>query len=118
MERPLVTPPILEQIHPKDRISLHRPERHSLLRLLIAIHKLAPLLIPRRVQQREIRPAARQIARLHVRKERRCPVPACIWRDCLEWKPVGVVVESLLLRVGHELERLEVCPGEIETLET
>jgi len=69
MERRRIPTTILAEILPEHRISGHRFERNAILPRLIAVHERAPAPVARRIQDREVRAAARDVARGHVHEE-------------------------------------------------
>jgi hypothetical protein len=121
MQCPLIPPPTLQQIHPKHRVPLHRPKRQPALPRRIAIHNafVTPPPINRRIQPREIRPAARRaFGDVHVGEEGAHPVAADGGRGVLAGRePVRVEVVVLCRRVFDELEGLEVGAGRVVALE-
>jgi hypothetical protein len=109
---------ILHQILPEHRVPRHRAKRHPIIPRLITIQKLAPPLIMRLIQYREIRAPAGQVARSYINEEGSQTVAADIGRPAVGGRePVGVQVVSLVVSVLHELEGLEVGTRRVEALE-
>jgi hypothetical protein len=75
----VLSPSILSsQIHPKHSIPSNQSKGYAILTRFNTIHELAPLLIVLRVEDREIRATAGQIARRDVHKEGGEPVAAVL----------------------------------------
>jgi len=118
MKRRRIPTAILAQIHPEHRIPRHRSKRDAILPRLIAVHELAPALVARRIQDGEVRAAARDVGRCDVDEERAQPVSAHGGGRLRRGRePVRVVVVGLAAAVLHELQGLEVRAGRVEALE-
>jgi hypothetical protein len=118
MQRRRIPGAISPQIYPEYRIARHWPKRNTFLPGLIAVHKGTPSFIARRIQEREVCAAARDVRRCNVYEEGTEPVAAHgSGRLRSGGEPVCVVVVSLTASVLHKLEGLEVRTGHIEALE-
>ncbi|EFY90348.1 hypothetical protein MAC_03594 [Metarhizium acridum CQMa 102] len=116
VQNPFIPPP-RNHVLPKDRVALHRPKRHALLILLIAIYKFTPL-AALGSQEWEIRSATNHTLRLDVSKDGGGPV-AAQRSNCMPGvrEPIRVEVISLRRRVFHKLDGFHVGDWHVEALE-
>jgi hypothetical protein len=120
MQSPLIAPAVLVQILPKHGIAHDGAERDAVVIGLVAVDKVAPLLVVWRIEHGEIGAAARDIVGGgDVGEKRRLPITAQRRRGVRGRvsEPVGVVVVALALGVLDQLHGLELRPGHIEALE-
>jgi hypothetical protein len=106
------------QILPEHRIPRQRSKRDALLPRLITVHELAPALIARRIQDGEVRAAARDIRHRDIDEKRAEAVAANGGGRLLcGFEPGGVMVVTLAASVLYELQGLEVRARDVEALE-
>jgi len=96
VQSPLFAATVLIEILPVDEITLDGTEGDAVVPRLVTVDEVAPTLVARRVQQREVSAATREVVGGHVTKEGRDSIAAqpgcCVVRI---YKPVGVEVVAL-----------------------
>lgn len=118
MQRPLIPSPVRHQILPIHDIALNRPKRHARLILLVTVNEPAPPLVPRRIQDGKVGPAAGDVVGLDVAEEGADAVAAQRrGRVRRLGEPVGVEVVALRDGVLDQLDGLQVRLGHVEALE-